>query len=266
MGSQVLPDVLQDGLRVVFCGTAAGTESAARSAYYAGRGNKFWEILRDTELTPTKLRPEQFERLREHGIGLTDVCKTASGMDHEVSGTAFDPEQLRQTIAQVAPFAVAFNGKRAARTALGNKKGLTLNYGLAPVPVSLSGAQTWILPSTSAAAVRWWDAKPWHDLARSLLPLDLEHSPAGETDGPPRGLKDRRFRALGAMTVIAALSVKFLATRHSSAVDDGNHSEDDQTIYQPCDALVKGGLATARRHQTRRNQDAYRRRQRPAFA
>jgi G:T/U-mismatch repair DNA glycosylase len=39
----ILPDVLQPDLKVVFCGTAAGTQSAQAGAYYAGRGNYFWE-------------------------------------------------------------------------------------------------------------------------------------------------------------------------------------------------------------------------------
>jgi G:T/U mismatch-specific DNA glycosylase len=38
----VLPDLLPPGMRVVFRGTAAGAESAARGAYYAGKTNKFW--------------------------------------------------------------------------------------------------------------------------------------------------------------------------------------------------------------------------------
>lgn len=37
----VLPDLLRPGLRVVFCGTAAGAASALSGAYYAGRGNRF---------------------------------------------------------------------------------------------------------------------------------------------------------------------------------------------------------------------------------
>jgi double-stranded uracil-DNA glycosylase len=30
-------------LKVVFCGTAAGTQSAQAGTYYAGRGNYFWD-------------------------------------------------------------------------------------------------------------------------------------------------------------------------------------------------------------------------------
>lgn len=59
----VLPDMLQPGLRVVFCGTAAGTASARAGAYYAGPGNAFWATLHSTGLTPVQLSPAEFERL-----------------------------------------------------------------------------------------------------------------------------------------------------------------------------------------------------------
>jgi TDG/mug DNA glycosylase family protein len=55
----VLHDVLQDSLRVVFCGMAAGTASAKAGAYYAHKQNKFWTILHETGLTPELLRPDQ---------------------------------------------------------------------------------------------------------------------------------------------------------------------------------------------------------------
>jgi hypothetical protein len=41
----ILPDVLMPGLKLVFCGTAAGTVSARRGQYYAHPQNRFWEIL-----------------------------------------------------------------------------------------------------------------------------------------------------------------------------------------------------------------------------
>src|SRR4051794_24990543 len=90
----VLPDVLRRDLRVVFCGTAAGTTSARRREYYAGRGNRFWTILHETGLTPRRLRPAEFRDLVTYGIGLTDVCKTQDGMDRELRAAAFDPNRL----------------------------------------------------------------------------------------------------------------------------------------------------------------------------
>ena len=51
----VLPDVLQDDLVVVFCGTAASTVSAREGAYYANASNAFWRALHETGMTPAAI-------------------------------------------------------------------------------------------------------------------------------------------------------------------------------------------------------------------
>ena len=79
--AQMLPDVLCPGLRVVFCGTAAGAVSAARGAYFAGPGNRFWSILAEIKLTPHQLKPDELRLLPTFGIGLTDIAKSVSGAD-----------------------------------------------------------------------------------------------------------------------------------------------------------------------------------------
>jgi double-stranded uracil-DNA glycosylase len=157
----ILPDVLAPGLRVVFCGTAPGTASARAGAYYAGPGNRFWTTLREVGLTPTLLRPAEFARLPEFGIGLTDISKTASGSDREVGARGVDPERLVAAIDAVRPVHLAFNGKRSALAALGRPAA----YGRQPERIA--GARVWVLPSTSGAARRFWDLEPWRDLARA---------------------------------------------------------------------------------------------------
>ncbi len=159
----ILPDVLGPGLRVVFCGTAPGTASARAGAYYAGPGNRFWITLHEIGLTPVLLRPAEFARLPEFGIGLTDISKTASGSDQEVGRRGFDPERLVCAIAAVSPAYLAFNGKNAARGALGRP----VDYG--PQPERIGGASVWVLPSTSGAARRFWDIGPWRRLAAARL-------------------------------------------------------------------------------------------------
>jgi double-stranded uracil-DNA glycosylase len=157
----ILPDVLPPGVRVVFCGTAPGTASARTGAYYAGPGNRFWTTLHEVGLTPVLLRPAEFARLPEFGIGLTDVSKTASGSDREVGTGGFDPERLAVAIAAVGASHLAFNGKNAARAALGRP----VDYG--PQPERIGGARTWVLPSTSGAARGFWEVEPWAELARA---------------------------------------------------------------------------------------------------
>ena len=158
----ILPDVLAPGLRVVFCGTAAGTASARAGAYYAGPGNRFWVTLHEVGLTPLLLRPAEFGRLPEFGIGLTDASKTASGSDREVGRRGVDPARLAAAIEAASPGHLAFNGKNAARTALGRK----VDYG--PQSERIGGATVWVLPSTSGAARGFWDVAPWRELARAV--------------------------------------------------------------------------------------------------
>jgi TDG/mug DNA glycosylase family protein len=159
--ASVLPDVLEPGLRVVFCGTAAGTASARARAYYAGPGNSFWPALYETGLTPVPLEPAEFARLPSFGIGLTDICKVSFGSDESVGTGEFDVTGLQERIARVEPAIVAFNGKNAARGALESA------VGFGPQEERIGGAAAWVLPSTSGAARRYWDSGPWHELAKA---------------------------------------------------------------------------------------------------
>lgn len=158
---EVLPDILKPGLRVVFCGTAAGTTSARVKAYYAGPGNSFWATLHATGMTPVQLLPAEFDRLPEFGIGLTDICKVRHGGDKEVGTTAFDISGFEMKIRRAEPCRVAFNGKNAAKGALGRP----VEYGRQSERIA--GAEIWVLPSTSGAARGFWDIEPWHELART---------------------------------------------------------------------------------------------------
>jgi TDG/mug DNA glycosylase family protein len=157
----VLPDILVPDLRVVFCGTAAGTASARAKAYYAGPGNRFWSALEETGLTPERLEPAEFRRLPEFGIGLTDICKVLYGADEEVGVVEFDVDGLRSRIAAAEPANLAFNGKNAARGALERD----VAYG--PQDEQIGGAVVWVLPSTSARAKRFWNFGPWRELAEA---------------------------------------------------------------------------------------------------
>ena len=159
----VLPDVLRPGLRVVFCGTAAGTASARAKAYYAGPGNGFWRVLHETGLTPVQLHPGEFERLPEHGIGLTDICKVLHGSDLEVGTAELDVAGLAARIGEAEPDHLAFNGKNAARGALERD----VAYG--SQQEQIGGATVWVLPSTSGAARRFWKVEPWQELAQAIL-------------------------------------------------------------------------------------------------
>ena len=168
----VLPDVLAPGLRVVFCGTAASAVSARAGAYYANPQNKFWTMLHLIGLTPRLLQPAEFRELPTWGIGLTDVAKTASGMDREIAPHHYDAARLVAAITRFAPGVLAFTSRRAAAAALGLRSTSGLRYGLHD-DLRVGTTRICVLPSPSGAAVRWWDVEPWRELARALPPHQL---------------------------------------------------------------------------------------------
>ncbi|BDG70861.1 mismatch-specific DNA-glycosylase [Roseomonas fluvialis] len=163
MPAAILPDLLRPGLRLVFCGTAAGAASAARGAYYAGRGNRFWPILAAAGLTPRRLAPEEFAVLDRWGIGLTDIAKHVSGNDADLPRGALDATDLRRRLRVAKPAMIAFNGKAAAAAALGRpSRGIAFG----PQASAPELPPAWVLPSTSGAAGGSWDAAHWMALGR----------------------------------------------------------------------------------------------------
>lgn len=158
----LVPDVLGPGLDVVFCGTALSAVSYESRAYYAKPGNRFWPTLHAVGLTPRQLAPIEFPTVVDHGIGLTDVCKTAWGQDADLLETDFEPDALRAKIERFAPRYLAFTSKRAAREFLGRNP----EYGIQTE--TIGATKIFVLPSTSGLATRFWDESHWQDLAVRL--------------------------------------------------------------------------------------------------
>ena len=159
--SVVLPDLIEKNLSIVFCGTAAGKRSASVNAYYAGINNKFWDVLYEVGLTPVKLESRQYGELLKYGIGLTDLVKHSFGNDNNLKKYEYDVERLKKTILIYKPKILAFNGKKAAKVFYGIKE---VDYGLHKDKIGFTG--TYILPSTSSQANRYWDNYYWKDVAK----------------------------------------------------------------------------------------------------
>jgi TDG/mug DNA glycosylase family protein len=159
---RVLPDVLRPDLDLVFCGTAASRASAAAGAYYANPGNFFWRTVHAVGLIPRPLAPREFRRLPGFGIGLTDLAKHHVGNDDELPTGAFDVAALRRKILRHAPRLLAFTSKNAAQAALGH----AVAYG--PQAFRWDTTVLWVLPSPSGQARRFWDERPWRELAATV--------------------------------------------------------------------------------------------------
>ena len=156
----MLADLLAPDLTLVFCGTAAGTASAARGAYYAGPGNKFWHILHETGLTPHRLEPDDSRDLLRYGLGLTDIVKRQAGNDADIDFRRSDPDALTRKLQDLRPRILAFNGKKAAMIYLRRSR---IDYGLQTETVGRT--KLFVAPSTSGAANGYWNAESWFELA-----------------------------------------------------------------------------------------------------
>jgi len=112
----MLHDVIAPDLLLLFCGTAAGKESAARMAYYAGPGNRFWRILHETGLTPRQFDPQEYAKLLDCRIGLTDIVKGQAGNDDEIDFAGSSGGRLKALIRKYRPRVLCFNGKKSAHS------------------------------------------------------------------------------------------------------------------------------------------------------
>ncbi|MDA9497139.1 mismatch-specific DNA-glycosylase [Bradyrhizobium sp. CCBAU 11357] len=157
-----LPDLLRPSLRLVFVGTAASTRSAELGHYYAHPGNRFWRATHEAGITPRRYQPSEFASLIELGIGLSDLCKTGAGMDHQIAAETIDVRGFRAKMDKYRPRTIAFTSKKAASLFYGRpSRGIALGR----QPPHGSWLETFVLPSPSGAASGHWTLEPWRELA-----------------------------------------------------------------------------------------------------
>ena len=168
VNKHILPDRLRPGLKLVFCGTAAGRQSALLRAYYAHGQNKFWATLHQVGLTPHLFAPQDYEKLWQLGIGLTDIAKHVYGMDHQLPKHALGPEAvaaLKSRILKAKPQILAFTSLNGGRKVMGAKAVA------GEQAERLGDTRVFILPSPSPLAANHWDITPWRALARAFKKL-----------------------------------------------------------------------------------------------
>ncbi len=161
--TEILPDLLDYGLVLVFCGTAASRVSAEKRAYYANPGNSFWRALYQARFTARLYEPAEYHKLRDLRIGLTDVAKGKAGSDAELKKADFDPAELSAKIFRYKPQILAFTSKAAWRAWKNLAPQQSVSWGWQDE--IQSATRLYVLPSPSGAARRYWNLDPWLELA-----------------------------------------------------------------------------------------------------
>lgn len=162
----LLPDIVGDSPRVVFCGVAGADDHREREHFYETPGNSFWESLHLSGLVPEPLGPRDELRLPAYGLGLTDLVHH-DGLDGarswcDVDGLAakvarWQPDWLALTQKSIAAIVARHLGERAP------------SYGVSEL--ELGGAPVFVLPGPSGANRRRdYGGRPnrlswWRDLA-----------------------------------------------------------------------------------------------------
>lgn len=157
----LLPDYIEPGLRVVFCGAAWGKKSIQSRKYYKDATNRFWDVLLEVGLIPRRLTPDEDYKLLRFRIGLLDLGRQRYGIGsgRNLLSPNADVIAFREKIETYAPLTLAFNGKEAAKQFYSVEH---IEYGRIRQPVG--STTVFVLPSTSGLASRWWDITYWEAL------------------------------------------------------------------------------------------------------
>ena len=141
-----MPDLVEPGLRVLFCGINPGLYSAATRHHFARPGNRFWPALYAAGFTDRLLSPFEERELLKSGYGITNVvARTTATADlltkEEIVAGG---ERLRAKVLRYHPKVLAILGLGAYRTAFNQPKAIVGRQ-----PDLIGNTILWVLPNPS---------------------------------------------------------------------------------------------------------------------
>ncbi len=140
------PDILTEGLDVVFCGLNLAASAVQDGYNFSHRNNRFWPVLHLAGFTDVRLQPADQRRLLDYGCGVTAVVRRPTRSAAEVTPAEFRSArpEFESKIRRYAPRAIAFLGKRALACMLGVSDVAWGRY-----PPGFAGTEAWVLPNPS---------------------------------------------------------------------------------------------------------------------
>ncbi|MBA5221981.1 MULTISPECIES: G/U mismatch-specific DNA glycosylase [Streptomyces] len=152
---RLVPDVVADGLAVLFCGINPGLMTAATGHHFARPGNRFWPALHLSGFTPRRLHPCEQRELLSYGLGITNVVARASARADELSAEEYREggRLLSAKVARLRPRWLAVLGVTAYRTAFDDRKAR-----VGPQTRTIGDTRVWVLPNPSGLNAHWTPA------------------------------------------------------------------------------------------------------------
>ena len=121
-----IPDVLAEGLDVVFVGINPGLWSGAVGHHFARPGNRFWKALHGAGFTERVLDPTEDASLLERGLGVTNLVNRTTATAAELT----DDEAMQRKAFQRLR-AVQQAGQQAGHALPELSMGMSGDYGVA---------------------------------------------------------------------------------------------------------------------------------------
>ena len=145
--SELVPDLLQSGLKIVFVGFNPSLRSAEVGHHYASPNNRFWTILYRAGLTASKYLPEEDHLLLELGYGFTNIVErpTRAATDITRDEYRLGRQELRRKIQTYRPRLVCFVGKGVYQEYSGKRQ---IDWGL-QADCLVEGVKDFVAPSSS---------------------------------------------------------------------------------------------------------------------
>jgi len=169
-----VPDVLAPGLDVLFVGLNPGRYSAAAGHHFAGPGNFFWKLLRDSGLTPIAYRPQEERKLLGLGLGITNLVSRASRSESDLTWDEMlqGGALLREKIAAFRPRIAVLLGKGVYRAYAGLKASSPVEWGL-QARQTVSGVVDFVAPNPSPRSTLSYSQRLEHFRALNRLRSSL---------------------------------------------------------------------------------------------
>jgi double-stranded uracil-DNA glycosylase len=141
-----VPDLISEGLDILFCGINPGLYSGATGHHFARPGNRFWPALHRAGFTPRLFSPWEEELLLTQRIGITNLVARSTAAASELSDAELRAgrRRLEQKVRRYRPRWVAVVGIGAYRTAFRRPHAVAGRQ-----PERLGSSALWVLPNPS---------------------------------------------------------------------------------------------------------------------
>ncbi len=158
-----MPDVVADGLKVLFCGINPGLMTAATGHHFARPGNRFWPVLHLSGFTPRLLKPSEQGELLSYGLGITNVVARATARADELTAEEYREggRILGAKVRRLRPTWLAVVGVTAYRAAFDDRRA-----SVGPQQRTIGSTGVWVLPNPSGLNAHWTAATMAEEFGR----------------------------------------------------------------------------------------------------